>query len=246
MSTERKRSYTSPKRDLQASATRRRIIAAAEQLFAAKGFAAVTMPQIARKAGVSLATAYIYFAGKALIVDALAEEIVAAPELSVEQVERERDPIRQVRAGARILRRLNERSWLVAEILRSAHGTDDHLKRVWLVWQQRHADAIARAIRAVKARGGLREGLRVRDAIDMLYALAGTDVYRALVRDRGWTPGRYERWLFTMSCTELLGVLPDKQAGDSPPSRPRLPPPFTSPPQAHALPRARSPRARRA
>lgn len=219
MTAERKRPYASPKRDLQASTTRRRIAEAAEQLFAAKGFAAVTMQQIARNAGVSLATVYIYFPGKAVIVDALAEEVVSSPDLSVEQVEREFEPRRQMRVGAGIIRRLNERSWLIADILRSAHGTDRHLKRVWRVWQQRHADAVGRAVRAVHSRGGLRPGLKVRDATDVLYALAVTDVYRALVRERGWTPAQYERWLFATGCRELLGSPPPSSgsAGSPPP-----------------------------
>lgn len=40
------------------------------------------------------------------------------------------------------------------------------------------------------ALGALREGLDPRDATDALYALGGTDLYRSLVRERGWTPDR--------------------------------------------------------
>jgi hypothetical protein len=45
-------------------------------------------------------------------------------------------------------------------------------------------------------------------ATDELYALAGTDVYRALTLERGWTPERYERWLFEAVCRELLATHP--------------------------------------
>jgi AcrR family transcriptional regulator len=190
------------------------MVTAAEQLFTAHGFAAVTMPRLAQHAGVSLATVYLYFSGKAAIVAALADELVATPDLSVEQVEREPDPVRQVRRGAGIIRRLNERSWLVADILRGAHGTDERLTRVWTLWQQRHVHAIQRAVEAVQAQGALRPGLALDEAVDVFYALAGTDVYRALVRERGWSPNRYERWLFGLGCRELLGVSPD----DSPTS----------------------------
>jgi len=199
------RRYASPQRQAQANATRRHILAAAEQLFAEDGFAAVTMPSIAQQAGVSLATVYLYFPGKAAIVGALADELVAAPDLSVEQVEREADPVRQLRRGAVIMRRLNERAWLVADILRGAHATDERLRQVWVLWQQRHADAMRRAVEALHARGGLRPGLALDEAVDVFYALAGTDVYRALVRERGWTPARYQRWLFRLGCRELLG-----------------------------------------
>jgi len=215
MSATPQRRYSSPQREDQANATRRRILATAEQLFADHGFAAVTMPRVAEHAGVSLATVYLYFSGKAAIVGAMADELVAAPDLSVERVEREPDPIRQLRRGAAIMRRFNERSWLLADILRGAHGTDERLAQVWAVWQQRHAEAMRRAVAALQARGGLRPGLSVREAVDILYTLTGTDVYRVLVRECGWSPARYERWLFRLGCRELLSDLPDAtSAGD--------------------------------
>jgi AcrR family transcriptional regulator len=163
------------------------------------------MPRIAERAGLSLATVYLYFSGKAAIVGALADELVAAPDLSVEQVERDPDPVRQLRRGAGIIRRLNERAWLLADILRGAHGTDERLAQVWAVWRQRHLDANRRTVEALQAHGGLRPGLAPDEAIDMLYALTGPDVYRALVRERGWSPARYQRWLFGLGCRELLG-----------------------------------------
>lgn len=205
MSANSSRQYSSPLREQQANATRRRILAAAEHLFATLGFAAVTMPRIAEDAGVSLATVYIYFPGKAAIVDAMAEALVAMPDLSVEQVEREVDPVRQLRRGAGIIRRLNERAWLLADILRGAHGTDERLAQVWAAWQRRHLDANRRTVAALQSRDGLRPGLTPEEAVDMLYTLTGTDVYRALVRERGWSPARYQRWLFRLGCRELLG-----------------------------------------
>src|SRR5690349_15464645 len=117
-----KRGYHSPKRRQQADATRRRILVVAERLFAAKGYTAVTMEAIAQEAKVSLATIYLHFPGRATVVGALAEEIVAAPELSVEQVIEASDPVEQVRIGARIMRQLNERSWIVTDVLRSERG----------------------------------------------------------------------------------------------------------------------------
>lgn len=207
------RTYTSPHRAELANATRRRILAAAEARFAELGFAVVTMGAIAREAGVSLATVYIYFPGKAAIVRALADEIVAAPDLSVELVEQESDPVLQLLIGARILRRLNERTWLVADILRSAHGSDEELTRTWAEWQRRHLDAIRRGIASLQNHGALRAGLQPGEAVDAFYALAGIDVYRALVRERGWAPDHYEQWLFQLCCTELLGIPPGKAPG---------------------------------
>lgn len=205
-----RRAYNSPQREEQVNATRRRILDAASEVFADRGFAAVTAESIARRASVSLATLYLYFPGKVAIVAALADEIVAATDLSVEQVERELDPVRQLRIGARIIRTLNERSWLVADILRSAQGSDEGLAQIWIVWQQRHLHAVTRAIEALQAQGALRDELGLSEAIDAFYALTGTDVYRSLVRERGWSPGQYEQWLYQLACTELLGTSPEE------------------------------------
>lgn len=199
------RRYNSPQRQEHASATRRHILDAAEGLFAERGYFAVTMDAIARQAGVSPATVYLHFAGRATVVSALAEQVVSAPDMSVEQVEQRSDPIEQVRIGARLICRLNLRSWLITDILRGASGSDAGLASVWTHWQARHLDAIRRAIASIARSGALRNGLAVEEAVDVWYAVAGPDVYRALVRERGWSNGRYEEWLFDFGCRELLG-----------------------------------------
>jgi AcrR family transcriptional regulator len=118
------RRYHSPKRQQQAEETRRRILATAERLFAERGYAAVTMEEIAQEVGISLATVYLHFPGRAAMVGALAEEIAAAPDLSVELIDQDLEPVELVRLAARIMRQLNERSWLVTDILRSQRGDD--------------------------------------------------------------------------------------------------------------------------
>ena len=119
---------------------------AAEEIFAERGYASATMEAIARRAGNSIANVYIYFPGKAAIVEALADAITGADDLSVEHVEKESDAVRKLQIGARILRQLNERSWHVADILRSAQAGDEGLSSIRALWQQRHLDAIQRAI----------------------------------------------------------------------------------------------------
>jgi AcrR family transcriptional regulator len=204
--TVRARSYSSPQRREQANATRRSILAAAADLFAERGYAAVSMGRIAEVAGVSLPTVYLHFSGKAAIVAAMADEVSSMPDLSVERFERETDPIRQLQLGAAIIRQLNERAWHVAEVLRSARGTDKSIEQVWIDWQDRHIHAVQRAMIALANKGALRQDLTLDEAVDTFYVLAGTDVYRSLVQDRGRSPDQYEAWLFGIACRELLVV----------------------------------------
>jgi AcrR family transcriptional regulator len=200
------RAYNSPERDERANATRRRILEAAAKLFAERGFAGVTMRGIAHDAAVSLATVYLYFPGKPALVAGLVDEVVSSGDLSVERVEAEAAPVEQLRTAAHIIRMLNERSWLVVSILRSAHGIDDELSDAWRLWQLGHLHAVQRAITALEHTGALRAGLMPEDAVDIAYALAGTDVYRALVRERGWSHDRYEAWLLDVAQRELLSA----------------------------------------
>lgn len=205
-----RRRYDGTRRQAQAAATRERILAAAERLFAAGGYTTVTLDAIAREAGVAIATLYLHFPNRTAIVEGLANAVVAAPDLNVEQVVDEPDPLERLRIGARIIADLNERSWLVTGILRDMRGSDENIARLWEEWQQRHRYAVRRAVESLAAAGHLRDDLGIAEATDILYALLGTEVYRALVRERGWTQQRYEDWLFRITSRELLDEPPGR------------------------------------
>lgn len=201
----KKRAYHSPDRLARSQETSRELRAAAERLFELEGYASVTMKAIARAARVAPATVYLHFPSKASLVGAIAQAITDEPGLSVERVEGEGSVEEQLRVGASILRRLNERSWLVAEILRTHAGTDLALKATAAEWQRRHMDAVRRGVMAVARAGELRPERGLEEAIDVLFAISGTDVYRVLVRERGWSHERYERWLAAFTEEHLLG-----------------------------------------
>jgi AcrR family transcriptional regulator len=69
--TPRTRSYASPLRDERADETRRRILDALVRTMA-RGVAGLSVPAVAKEAGVSIPTVYRYFRTKADLVDALA------------------------------------------------------------------------------------------------------------------------------------------------------------------------------
>jgi hypothetical protein len=50
----------------------------------------------------------------------------------------------------------------------------------------------------------LRPGLTAADALDVYLALVVPEVYRTLVRERGWPPERYETWLGDTLVAQLL------------------------------------------
>lgn len=58
-------------------------------------------------------------------------------------------------------------------------------------------------IEGLAAANELRSGLDVQHARDLLWALTSRDLYRMLVRERGWTPQEYQDWL-TKTVVEML------------------------------------------
>src|SRR5258706_13217156 len=63
-----KRHYDSSRRQEQSAETRRRIIAAARELFIRRGYGQATIAQIAKTAGVAVETVYAQFRNKAALL----------------------------------------------------------------------------------------------------------------------------------------------------------------------------------
>ncbi len=151
---------------------RQQILAAAEREFARAGFDGVKMEAIAATAGVSLATVYKTFAGKADIWDALHAERMAALLASVgEATPQEGSALDRLLAG-------------IAEVARFLAANDDYLdlnlragfswassvdeglgvqRSVWSAGQE----TLAAGIQAAIADGSVRE-LRPRVAVGMI------------------------------------------------------------------------------
>ncbi len=94
--------YRSPLRRERAEETRRRIAAAALELFAAHGFSGTTVAGIAERAGVSAPTVYATFGSKGAIVRALLEQMEDNADVGEwgERIDSEPDPQRKLAAFA--------------------------------------------------------------------------------------------------------------------------------------------------
>ncbi|MBJ7601845.1 MAG: helix-turn-helix transcriptional regulator [Candidatus Dormibacteraeota bacterium] len=180
------------------------ILQAAEDVFRERGYGAATMKAVADRAGVSLPTVYLYFGSKPALVRSLADRVTGSADLSVGRVIAETDPVRQLEIGAAILRNLHQRSEVVVDILRTAAGADPKLSREWRRWKDRHAEAVRAVAESLDANGALRNGVDPQAATDVLYTIGGPDTFRQLVRERGWNPSRYEKWLVEAGTSLLL------------------------------------------
>ena len=62
----------------------------------------------------------------------------------------------------------------------------------------------------LKVAGGLRAGLSVDEAADVIWATNSSELYVLLTIERGWPADRYERWLAETWCRLLLPDTPSK------------------------------------
>ncbi len=211
-SPQKTRRYHSPRRKEQAEATRRQILDAAERLFIRDGYVATSMAMIAKEAGVALKTVYVAFETKSGLLQALwnrnlrrgAEEVPVKDQQWFKAVLEEPDPAKALRLNAHNARKQKTRVAPLGNVILSAAAADPEIdalsKRIWSQFYDNQRDVVE----SIHRRKGLKPGLTVDRAADILWTLNHPRVYWLLLESRGWTPEDYERWLGDITCAELL------------------------------------------
>jgi AcrR family transcriptional regulator len=191
----------------QAEATRQAIVQAARALFAQHGYQATTIQAIAQQAGVAAPTLYATFGSKAAILSALVKSAGADERIRVMAwaAFAEPDPWRQLPLAARVMRSIHEYDADIEDLLWQAGGGDPNLAAVWRQSHQQQLSRLGELIGVIAQKEALKPGLTTEMATDILWFLGSPESYRLLVRERGWTPQRYEDWLGETATTQLLG-----------------------------------------
>lgn len=200
-----RRRYDSLRRTVQAQQTREEIARAARNLFVTQGWAATTVREVAREAGVSVPTVYSAYGNKAGLTLALADAADLAAETSryLDDLESDDDPRPQLGVMAGYDRRLYERAGDVILLAREAGRTEPELATTYREGRRRADDARQQVFSGWPA-GTLRAGLDVPAALDVYAALCTIDVYVTLTVERGWTPDQVEAWWAKALPRELL------------------------------------------
>lgn len=191
------------------------VIAAARQLFVDRGYTGTTMEAISERADVPPATMYRLFSSKAGILKALLDVSIAGDDRPVAVPQRPEvraavtadDPREQLAAFVDITRTINTRAGAVYEVLVSAAHTEPEAAALLDVISRQRHEGQRNLARSLARKGALREGMKQRDAEDVIHALMSPEVYRLLVVDRGWTPERYADWLTDSLAGLLLAQL---------------------------------------
>jgi AcrR family transcriptional regulator len=190
-------------RQRQAEATRARVTRAARRLFAARGYSAATIADVARAAGVAVPTVYKLYGNKRTLMSAIADswEQEFVPDRAAEEVPD--DPAAALVFWAGFVRRQWESGLDIALIYAGAVASEPEIRTEL----EPRLDARERMIRTVSERlePVLNDGLTVEDAHAIISALTLPEVYRDLVRDRGWAPERFQHWLEHTLTVQLIG-----------------------------------------
>jgi AcrR family transcriptional regulator len=208
-----KRRYESTRRREQAQATRRAVLAVAQRRFEQDGYAATTIADVAREAGVSSKTVYLAFESKGGLLRAVwnlllrgehDDRPIAEQGWYLDMLD-ETDPQRQLRLNARNSAAGKQRISRILEVIRSAAASDEDIEALWRRIQSDYRVNQRAIVERLAANGGLSPALDVDRATDVLWTINHPNVWQLLVVERGWTPEQYEQWTADAACRELLG-----------------------------------------
>ena len=207
------RAYASPVRDDQAQATRRRILAAADELLLAGGYASMTIARLARAAGVSPQTVYNSVGGKAAVIKAVYDVRLAGDDEPVAM--NDRPEIRAVLAApsaAEAIRRyvdlarlLYARVGPLLAALPAGPGADPTLADFLATTDRERRIGNTGIVEHVHRSFGLAPGLRPSRAVDLTWTLTSAQTAALLVERCGWTLDAYADWLADTLIHALLG-----------------------------------------
>jgi AcrR family transcriptional regulator len=190
------------KRTEKAQQTRRRILAAAGELFVEQGYGATSLQEVADRAGVAVQTIYFVFGNKRTLLKELSDVTIAGDDEPVATMDRPwfRDAMAARTAGAHLrahvhgTRKILERVAAITNVWTTAVATDPEIATLWHYDEDPRFVVQATAAKALIAKPGARDDVTPEHAADLLFGLLSPELYLVFVRDRGWSPETWEQW----------------------------------------------------
>ena len=208
-----KRPYNSKIRAEQAKGTRRRVIAAAYDLFTQRGYAGTTIAAIAAESGVVEETIYGSFGTKRALLESVIDETIMGPsapmplpqQLALEQIEKLPTPKERLRAYVAFACKVLARTSPVHAVIRGAADAEasfvDVRKRLLAERVASNEDQLQKCVGKA-----FRRGLTANQAVEHFAGLTSPELYYLLTVDLGWSPKQHEDWLAEVVERDLLGT----------------------------------------
>lgn len=193
-------------RDQQQALTRRAILAAARELFAAHGYPGTSVRLLAQHAGVSPQTIYTVYGSKAGVVAGF-PDLIDHEAGVIDLFDRHydlADPVDLLGLIARMVRQVRQRCPDVVAVLRSGAAVDPAIAAARAEGLRRHRSGIEAIVAKIDNGDGLRGQLSVPRAADIAAALTADEICDRLVDESGWSYDEYESWLHATLTATLL------------------------------------------
>ena len=207
-----RRRYHSPLRAEQADGTRRRVLAAARELFLVRGYAGTTVAAVAHTAGVSPDTIYVSLGGKQGLLEGVLALARSDPEDPAQHdQDHRRDEIGALADPHQRLHRLVELSCEtlarispVHAVLRGAADGHPFAAGLYVRMLGLRLEIQAQNLKSYLGTS-LRPGLTVEQAAERYSALLSPELYHLLTVEHRWTTPRYSAWVADLLDHDLLG-----------------------------------------
>jgi len=202
----KRRPYRSLVRERQADDTRRRIVEATRKLLQSEGYAGMTVEAIARRAEVSAQSVYAIFKSKTGILIELLDQAAFGADYddAVRKALSASDPETRLRLAAPIARQIHDAQSATFDVLRGAGVVAPELAKLEQQREHLRYERQKTMIISLRDAGRLQPTLDYATARDIFWMLTGRDVYRMLVRERGWSSQKYQDWLADSLVHSLL------------------------------------------
>ena len=189
-----------------AALTRQAILDTARRLYAANGFFATTVEDIAAGARVAPATVYAACGGKHGLLHTLMDQWQNAPviQTTYQHITTLSDGQAVLRATASGTREVREQ-W--GDVMRVALATAPHDPRAaasLATVTGNYREGMALTAQRLAGIGALKKGVSAAAATDILWFYFGYSSYFTLTDENKWTLAKAEKWLLGQACSALL------------------------------------------
>jgi AcrR family transcriptional regulator len=202
-----------PLREARAERTLAAVVTAAGELFAAHGYPATTIVDIADRAGVGRATVFTAVpGGKPDLLKLARDRALAGDDEDIPIPQRswfraamaQTQPAELLRRQAGNYRQILYRAAAIEAALEVGAQMAPELAELRRAATAQRRFGARLVVDRVAELTPLRDGLSVETAADTITVLISSSTYRLLTNDYGWNPDQYENWLTEQLVAALL------------------------------------------
>lgn len=172
------------------------MVAEARRLFATRGYVATTIEDIAAASGLAVPTVYKHFGSKHAILAALIDVTIdqRVPELLAGVLDQP-DPRHMIDRLADMCVALAAQAPDVVSTIIGAASVDPEFAELLAQMEEGRRRSASLVAHSLAEHGALGPNYSESDARDLIWALAGPELYELLALRSGWGDERFKRWL---------------------------------------------------